>query len=69
VDSNKEEIERIAGEIAAELLPKADGSERERVLQSLRRTGLQDLTEFGRPVHAEMEALRKRSTESVLSGA
>lgn len=56
-DSNKEEIERIAGDIANELFPGADGITRDKVLQSLRKTRLHDLTEFGRPVHAEMEAL------------
>ncbi len=56
-DSNKVEINRIAKEIAEELLPEADSSKQAQVLESLRRTGLHDLTEFGRPVHAEMEAL------------
>ncbi len=56
-DSNKVEIERIAGEIVAELFPFATAVKRQKARETLARTGLNDLTEFGRPVHAEMEAL------------
>jgi deoxycytidylate deaminase len=57
-DSNKVEIERIAAGIVGELFPKTRGTEREaRIRQVVAHTRLNDLTEFGRPVHAEMEAL------------
>lgn len=56
-DSNKVQIEKIVQDILrrAQKTPKAPSkSQLESVLRGSR---LQDLTEFGRPVHAEMEAL------------
>lgn len=57
-DTNKTEIRAIAREIAREVRPGATKAElrdiEEKVISNTR---LGDLTEFGRPVHAEMEAL------------
>lgn len=70
-DSNKEEIERIADDIVRAVLPKAsDDDRREASDRVLAESRLGDLTEFGRPVHAEMEALLHcaRSGVSPLGG-
>lgn len=57
-DSNKVEIERIAAGIVSRLLPDAKGADKlARIKVVVDGTRLNDLTEFGRPVHAEMEAL------------
>jgi deoxycytidylate deaminase len=56
-DSNKVQIEKIVEDIlqrAQEKPKQARSTQLEKVLRGSR---LQDLTEFGRPVHAEMEAL------------
>jgi deoxycytidylate deaminase len=58
VDSNKQEIRKIAEEIARKIAPKrAKASTRRKIENIVLTTRLDDLTEFGRPVHAEMEAL------------
>ena len=57
-DSNKLEIDLIAKEIAQRVCPPGANKERlDEVQREVLRTRLSDLTEFGRPVHAEMEAL------------
>lgn len=53
-DSNEEQKTRIAEQVLAELQP-AIG--RHQLLQALKGAGFFDITEFGRAVHAEMEAL------------
>ncbi len=71
-DSNKVEIERIAKGIVEKLLPRATAKERdESIKKVVAQTRLNDLTEFGRPVHAEMEALLQcaRSGVSPVGGS
>jgi len=52
-DSNKEEQNKIADKILTELnMPKTEEAK-----LKLKKTGLFDITEYGRAVHAEMEAL------------
>ena len=56
-DSNKVAIEEILDEIANRLAPKGAREEREAIKGKLRGSRLDDLTEFGRIVHAEMDAI------------
>ncbi|MBX3417877.1 MAG: cytidine deaminase [Pirellulaceae bacterium] len=64
-DSNREEqlaiIERIIGEVRAED-PNFDGETLKKVLK---KSGIRDLTEFGRVVHAEMEAILSCSRRGI----
>lgn len=48
-------VDDVARHVAAEL--KLGGADLDRIRQACRRTRLLDITEFGRPVHAEMDAL------------
>lgn len=54
-DANKAEFEKIANEVMDVF--KVDDDERSLFRDKLRHTGLGGLTEYGRSVHAEMEAL------------
>ncbi len=57
-DSNKEEIERIVEDIRKGLADHLkDGVSPDVVAAAVKRSRLADITEFGRAVHAEMEAL------------
>lgn len=54
-DCNKVEQQRIIEEIVADM--RRDGIDEKKALAAMRRSRINDLTEFGRMVHAEMEAL------------
>jgi deoxycytidylate deaminase len=56
-DSNKVEIEKIVQDILRNAQQHPKPPSRTQLENALRRSRLQDLTEFGRAVHAEMEAL------------
>ena len=56
-DSNKVQIEKIVQDILHRAQPKPKPASRSELENVLRGSRLQDLTEFGRAVHAEMEAL------------
>jgi deoxycytidylate deaminase len=56
-DSNKVQIEKIVQDIIRRAQTKSKPASRGQLEAVLRGSRLQDLTEFGRPVHAEMEAL------------
>lgn len=56
-DSNKVAIEDILTEIVDKLAPKGRRDDREAIRQKLVNIRLNDLTEFGRIVHAEMDAI------------
>ena len=56
-DSNKVEIEKIVQEILRNAQEQRKAPTKSQLENALRRSRLRDLTEFGRPVHAEMEAL------------
>ncbi|MCG8418213.1 MAG: deaminase [Proteobacteria bacterium] len=58
-DSNEAERDKIAGKIVKEFdgVPSDDAPLTEESRQKLKGTGLFDITEYGRAVHAEMEAL------------
>jgi deoxycytidylate deaminase len=57
-DSNEIEKLEMAEKIVAALAPDVPAAERRgKARQTLRSTGFFDLTEFGRPMHAEMEAI------------
>lgn len=59
-DSNKVEIEKIAASIAEKIAPRRRSRgrlSRAKIEKILLESPIQDLTEFGRPVHAEMEAI------------
>jgi deoxycytidylate deaminase len=60
-DSNTAERHRLVNEIAARLAPESPGATKRVLLES----GLSDITEYGRAVHAEMEALLACSRGSV----
>lgn len=58
IDSNKAEIARIAKTVRKELADKLkDGVNPDEIDAAIKKSRLADLTEFGRAVHAEMEAL------------
>ena len=57
VDSNKQEIEKIVDEIVSRVVTDGNRVAGEELERRLTGTRLHDLTEFGRIVHAEMEAL------------
>lgn len=56
-DSNKSAQNKMIAEIADALLDNLDGANKEQIEDVLRKSKISDLTEFGRVVHAEMEAL------------
>ena len=56
-DSNKVQIEKIVQDILHRAQPKPKPASRSELENVLRGSRLHDLTEFGRAVHAEMEAL------------
>jgi deoxycytidylate deaminase len=56
-DSNKVQIEKIVQEILQRAQTRAKPLSKSQLENALRGSRLQDLTEFGRAVHAEMEAL------------
>jgi deoxycytidylate deaminase len=57
-DSNKEEIQRIADDIRGSLAEHLkDGVSTDVIDRAVKKSRLADITEFGRAVHAEMEAL------------
>jgi deoxycytidylate deaminase len=56
-DANDHEISEIVSEIYGIVLKAAAMVDAERLRQLLAKSRVGDLTEFGRPVHAEMEAL------------
>ncbi len=56
-DSNKVEIDRIIQDILQRIQPRPARLGRDKLERALQNSRLRDLTEFGRAVHAEMEAL------------
>lgn len=56
-DSNKVQIEKIVQDILRRAQTNSKPPSKSQLEKVLRGSRLQDLTEFGRPVHAEMEAL------------
>lgn len=58
-DSNNREIQKICSDVFARVrkLPKADAIDEQQLREAIEQSAVDDLTEYGRPVHAEMEAL------------
>lgn len=70
-DSNKREQNSIIEDIANNLIINSLAAEadRDKLLESIRKTRIADLTEYGRAVHAEMEALLSCSREGISTRA
>lgn len=64
-DSNKAAQNEIIDEITRSLLDKSVSDKKEEIEEVLRQSKISDLTEFGRVVHAEMEAILSCSRESI----
>jgi deoxycytidylate deaminase len=64
-DSNKIELQKIMNEILA--LAEKEGLDKEKVARALAGSRIRDLTEFGRAVHAEMEALLSCARARILT--